>query len=62
MGDIRKWCPMCGAAPGDRCTIISGDPERGEQPGDVRAVPHFYRHNDKPIPVLIPDEPDYARV
>jgi hypothetical protein len=37
------YCIMCGAAPGEPCTVISGDPEAGEKPGDVRATPHFYR-------------------
>jgi hypothetical protein len=40
--------------------VISGDPEAGERPGDWRSEPHFYRHNDRPIPVLIPDEPPFA--
>lgn len=60
MGDIRKWCPMCGAAPGEPCTVISGSGEEGDRTGDVRPDPHFYRHNDHPIPVLIPDEPPFA--
>jgi hypothetical protein len=57
MGEIRKWCPMCGAAPGEACTVISGDPDAGEKPGDLRSEPHFYRHTDHPIPVLVKDEP-----
>lgn len=52
MGEISKWCPMCGAAPGEPCTTISGD-----EAGQPRAWPHFYRHNDHPIPVAIKDEP-----
>jgi hypothetical protein len=60
MGDMNKHCPMCGARPGERCKVISGDPEAGERPGDWRSEPHFYRHNDRPIPVLIPDEPPFA--
>lgn len=59
MGDINKHCPMCGATPGRSCTVISGD-DGGPNPGDERPEPHFYRGNDHPIPVLIPDEPPYA--
>lgn len=60
MGEISKWCPMCGAKPGEPCTVISGDPEQGKKPGDARAEPHFARHNDGPIPVLVKDEGPYA--
>lgn len=61
MGRIDKFCPMCGATPGNACTVISGTGEPGDQPGDTRSEPHFYRHNDAPIRVLIPDEPDWPR-
>lgn len=51
MGEINKWCPMCGAAPGEACTTISSETRQ------TRPTPHFYRHNDNPIPVLVKDEP-----
>jgi hypothetical protein len=59
-GNIDKWCVMCGAAPGEPCTVISGDPEAGEKPGDIRREPHFYRNSDTKPAVLIPDEPDFV--
>lgn len=58
MGDMNKHCPMCGARPGERCKVIGGGD--GLKPGDWRPEPHFYRHNDAPIAVLVPDEPPFA--
>lgn len=55
MGDINKWCIMCGAAPGEPCEVISGGD--GLEPGDERPDPHFCRSNDEKPTVLIPDEP-----
>lgn len=65
MGSVEKWCPMCGAAPGEPCTFISPDlHDNNDVPpgraGDPRPEPHFYRHNDGPISVLIKDEPDFG--
>jgi hypothetical protein len=70
MGDISKHCPMCGATPGEPCTYVSTltpDHEMVREghdvahvSGDVRPDVHFYRANDRPITVLIPDEPPYA--
>src|SRR4051812_6286627 len=60
LAKLDKWCQMCGAAPGEFCTIISGDPEAGEKPGDVRYHPHFYRSSDTKPGVLVPDEPAFA--
>lgn len=57
---LDKWCVMCGAAPGQPCTVISGDPDEGEKPGDVRAHPHFYRGSDTKPAVAVKDEPGYA--
>jgi hypothetical protein len=59
---LTKFCPMCGATPGVPCTIISGDSSLGEKPGGVRAYPHHARHNDRPIPVLVKDEPNFLRL
>jgi hypothetical protein len=50
---------MCGARPGAPCKVISGDPSEGTRSGDVRAVPHFYRHNDEPIAVSVAAEPSF---
>jgi hypothetical protein len=60
LAKLDKWCVICGAAPGESCTIISGDPEAGEKPGDPRPHPHFYRSSDTKPAILIPDEPPFA--
>ena len=52
---LGYWCRMCGAEPGQPCTIISGD--EGEKPGDVRESPHQGRNATSKPAVLIPDEP-----
>lgn len=64
MGNVNKWCPICGATPGNPCTIISGVPKdlsatkaAGLRAGDPRPEPHFSRYNDRPIGVAIKDEP-----
>lgn len=57
---IQKWCGMCGAAPGDPCTVVSGSGRPGDRPGDVRPEPHFYSAGDTKPVVLWKDEPDYA--
>lgn len=36
-------CIMCGAKANEPCVVISGNPEAGEHPGDVRDVHHYYR-------------------
>jgi hypothetical protein len=60
MGDINKHCPMCGAKPGQPCTVIAGG--EGLNPGDTRPDPHFYRDNDHAIAVPIKDEQEFGRV
>ena len=57
---LSYWCQMCGAAPGDPCTVVSGSGEPGDRPGDTRPEPHFYRSSPHKPAVLIPDEPDYS--
>jgi hypothetical protein len=54
---IDGWCIMCGAAPGEPCTVISGDPEAGEYPGMIRSEVHFYRGNkEKPVMTISEEE------
>jgi hypothetical protein len=52
MGDVGKWCQMCGAAPGEPCTIVSGI-----DAGAVRPGVHWHRSADERPVVLVPDEP-----
>lgn len=55
---LEKYCPMCGAKPGEPCAVIAGG--EGLAPGDERPDPHFYRSNDHAIAVAIKDEPDHV--
>lgn len=57
MDQMDKHCPMCGAKPGEPCTIIS-DTTQGAV-GTPRPSPHFYRANDEPIGTPVKDEPPY---
>lgn len=50
--NIDKWCVMCGAAPDEPCTTISGD-----EAGSTRPLPHFYRGSDERPAVPVKDEP-----
>lgn len=59
MDSLTYWCQMCGAAPGESCTVISGSGKPGDRPGDRRSEPHFYRSSPHKPVVLIPDEPPY---
>lgn len=58
MGRIDRWCIMCGAAPGEPCTVISGGD--GLNAGDVRPQVHFYRFSTEKPAVTVSDEPDFA--
>lgn len=67
MGDINKWCQMCGAAPGEPCTYISDNPpnepewqEPGRKAGAPRPDVHWARDADHKPAVLIPDEPPWS--
>jgi len=62
MDRLSFWCQMCGAAPGEPCTVISGSGGDGDRPGDVRPDPHWHRSATERPGVLVPDEPPFGAV
>jgi hypothetical protein len=68
----KSWCIMCGAAPGNPCTVISTvEPDseyvkEGHGPpqtaGEPRSRPHFYRGGlDHKPAVTVANEPPFAK-
>lgn len=52
---LQKHCGLCGAIPGELCTVVSFDDVK-QHPGEVRTIPHYYRIGERPYSVLWKDE------